>query len=80
MSSMSSPNNAQSSSQLLEGKKPKDTKLSIRVSRISSDTLDDAEDRFWSEFCASPELQSISSVKGNSQDRLSQVLHHLKKI
>jgi hypothetical protein len=79
MSSKPSPNNSLPSPQLLEGKKTKEPKLTVRVSRISSDTLDDAEDRFWSEFCTSPESQSISSVKGNSQDRLFQVLQHLNR-
>lgn len=70
-----------SSSGTLAGKSkiPKVQQLTVRVSRFSDDTLDDAEDRFWSEFCSSPASNSYSVSNGNSQDRLLQVLQHLNK-
>ena len=67
------------SSQALDMERIKKDSLNIRVYQISNDTLDDAEDRFWSEFCTSPKLLSNSTVNGNSQNRLLQVLQHLNK-
>ena len=52
--------------------------LLVSASYISDDTLLDAEDRFWNEFCSSPKTtDSTSSSVGNSQNRLLQVLQHL---
>ena len=57
----------------------KEEELTVHVSNLSNDTLNDAEERFWSEYCSAPMQHQATSSKVNSKDRLLQILKHLNK-